>query len=191
MKRFIKNNLKVFVAIVISGIVFTGIGVYAASQYFAKDITFIPTNENFKKENGEPIENVEDALNELYKKSISNFAVFTDWKSVSSWNDHAFLTLNYLNRNFIRHENTKIIFEENGKYKLYTSIRNASTCSTSPQLKVFKNDVEILNLTNDKIGDTMTSKTIDIDINENDIIYGNIYGCGNNGVSYFTIIVYN
>ena len=66
MKNFIKNNLKVFVAVIISGIIFTGIGVYAASQYFAKDISFTPTNENFKKENGESINNVEDALNELF-----------------------------------------------------------------------------------------------------------------------------
>ena len=72
MKNFIKNNLKVFVTLVISGIVFTGIGVYAASQYFAKDITFTPINENFKKENGEAIDNVEDALNELYKKNYEN-----------------------------------------------------------------------------------------------------------------------
>lgn len=67
MKKFIKNNIKVFVTIIISGIVFSGISVYAASQYFARDISFTPTNENFKKENGEPIRNVEEALNEIYK----------------------------------------------------------------------------------------------------------------------------
>lgn len=47
MKKFIKNNLKVCVTVIISGIVFTGIGVYAASKYFAKDINFTPSNENF------------------------------------------------------------------------------------------------------------------------------------------------
>ena len=73
MKRFIKNNIKVFAAVIISGIVFTGIGVYAASVYLAKDINFTPTNENFKKENGEVITNVEDALNELYKYQRSDF----------------------------------------------------------------------------------------------------------------------
>ena len=75
MKNFIKNNLKVFVTLVISGIVFTGIGVYAASQYFARDISFTPTNENFKKENGEAITNVEDALNELYNNIDSNIQI--------------------------------------------------------------------------------------------------------------------
>ena len=66
MKKFIKNNLKVFVTMVITTIIVGSVSVYAASQYFAKDITFTPTNDNFKKENGEPIDNVEDALNELY-----------------------------------------------------------------------------------------------------------------------------
>ena len=63
MKRFIKNNLKVFVAVVISGIVFTGIGVYAANTYLAHDISYTPSNENFE------VSNVEDALNELYEAS--------------------------------------------------------------------------------------------------------------------------
>ena len=68
MKKFIKNNIKVFIATIISGIIFGGVGVYATSQHFAKDISFTPTNENFKKENGESITNVEDALNELYDR---------------------------------------------------------------------------------------------------------------------------
>ena len=66
MKNFIKNNLKVFVSIFVTTIIVGSVSVYAASQYFAKDINFTPTNENFKKENGEAITNVEDALNELY-----------------------------------------------------------------------------------------------------------------------------
>ena len=78
MKRFIKNNIKVFVAVIISGIVFTGVGVYAASQYFAKDISFTPTNENFKKENGEVITNAEDALNTLYSYTESKNNISDD-----------------------------------------------------------------------------------------------------------------
>lgn len=73
MKKFIKNNIKIFLIVLITTIIVGNISVYAASQYFAKDITFTPTNENFKKENGEPIDNVEDALNELYKYQRSDF----------------------------------------------------------------------------------------------------------------------
>ena len=69
MKKFIKANLKIFTAIIVSGIIFGGIGVYATSQYLAKDINYNPANKNFKKENGESIVNVEDALNELYGKT--------------------------------------------------------------------------------------------------------------------------
>lgn len=72
MKKFIKNNIKVFIATIISGIIFGGVGVYATSQYFAKDISFTPTNENFKKENGELVDNVEDAINSLYNNIESD-----------------------------------------------------------------------------------------------------------------------
>ena len=67
MKLFIKNNIKTFITILITTIVVGCVSVCAASQYFAKDINFEPANVNFKKENGEPIDNVEDALNELYE----------------------------------------------------------------------------------------------------------------------------
>ena len=63
MKQFIKNNLKVFVIVVITAILFTGIGVYAANTYLAHDISYTPSNENFE------VSNVEDALNELYDNS--------------------------------------------------------------------------------------------------------------------------
>ena len=124
MKRFIKNNLKVFVTLIISGIVFTGIGVYAASQYFAKDITFTPTNENFKKENGELIDNVEDALNELY--SMTNNNIFTgfeyfEWKCQRSV------------------KNTTAFYSS---YTLESSNWNFSKSSTLPYLYSYK-DVNI------------------------------------------------
>lgn len=69
MKQFLKNNLKVFVAVVLSGVLFTGIGVYATTQYLAKDITFTPNNEKFE------VTNVEDALNYLYMNSINNVSL--------------------------------------------------------------------------------------------------------------------
>ena len=77
MKQFIKNNIKTFITVLITTIIVGSISVYAASQYFAKDITFTPTNENFKKENGEPVNNVEDALNELYKTQNDDFVNFS------------------------------------------------------------------------------------------------------------------
>lgn len=73
MKKFIKNNIKTFMTILITTIIVGSVSVYAASQYFAKDISFTPTNENFKKENGEPIDNVEDAINELYERENKFF----------------------------------------------------------------------------------------------------------------------
>ena len=97
MKGFIKNNLKILVTLIILAILFTGIGVYAASQYYARDITFTPTNENFKKENGEPITNVEDALNELYSKQSYNIEMITNYNN-SNVTEYNNIVLNNLDK---------------------------------------------------------------------------------------------
>lgn len=86
MKRFIKNNLKVFVAIIITTIIVGSVSVYAATTYFAKDISFTPSDNN--KANGFTATNVEDALNELYKKSSNSLG--THFKFKSSMNKQNF-----------------------------------------------------------------------------------------------------
>ena len=88
MKQFIKNNLKVFVIVVITAILFTGIGVYAANTYLAHDISYTPSNENFD------VNNVEDALNELYDKTeISIENIFTNAKKVSDLSEKTTISL--------------------------------------------------------------------------------------------------
>lgn len=67
MKRFIKNNIKVFFAILITTIIIGSVSVYATSQYFATQIGFTPSPENQGK--GFTATNVEEALNQLYDKS--------------------------------------------------------------------------------------------------------------------------
>ena len=61
MKKIIKNNIRVIIILMICTILFTGFGVYA-NYYQAKDISFTPDNESWE------VENVEDAINDLYKK---------------------------------------------------------------------------------------------------------------------------
>lgn len=68
----IKRKIKLILTILITSIVVGSISVFAVIKYYARDISYTPINENFKKENGEPIDNVEDALNELYKTSYNN-----------------------------------------------------------------------------------------------------------------------
>lgn len=123
MKGFIKNNLKVLVVVIISGIVFTGIGVYAASQYLASDISFTPSDVNFKKENGEPIDNVEDAINELYnKKSSINSPnnIVTDGL-VFGFDSR----INYsLNSNNVIFKNNMAYFNGKDSYVIYPNYQN-------------------------------------------------------------------
>lgn len=80
MKKFITNNLKIITTIIISGSLFTGIGVYAATQYLAKDISFSPKDESWK------VTNVDAALNELYKNSNKSVYIYLRAESFSSSN---------------------------------------------------------------------------------------------------------
>lgn len=58
MKNIFRKNIKLFIGIFI-GIICSGITVYAAN-YLAKDIAFVPSNNNWK------VSNVEEAINDLY-----------------------------------------------------------------------------------------------------------------------------
>lgn len=63
MKKIIKNNLKVVLAIIITAIICISTTAYAITKIYARDITFTATNENFTATN------VEDAINELYENA--------------------------------------------------------------------------------------------------------------------------
>lgn len=63
MKAFLNKILNNLLIFVISGILFTGVGVYATTQFLAKDISFKPQDERFS------VTNVEDALNMLYSNN--------------------------------------------------------------------------------------------------------------------------
>ena len=61
MKKKIKANFKIIIAIVITAIICISTTVYASYKYFAKDIGFTPKNENWQ------VDNLEDAVNDLYE----------------------------------------------------------------------------------------------------------------------------
>lgn len=61
MKKKIKINFKIIIAIVITAIICVSTTVYASYNYFAKDIGFTPKNENWQ------VDNLEDAINDLYE----------------------------------------------------------------------------------------------------------------------------
>lgn len=60
-----KKNVKLFVGFIIGGLLFGSIGVYATTQYLAKDIKFTPLNSEWN------VDNVDDAINELYGTSTN------------------------------------------------------------------------------------------------------------------------
>ena len=64
MKNALIRNIKIIIpTIIICAVVFTSIGVYATYRYQAKDVGFVPTNENWD------VESVEGALNDLYSNA--------------------------------------------------------------------------------------------------------------------------
>lgn len=58
--------IKIVIIIIITAILFSSISAYATYNYLAKDISYTPSNSEFE------VDNVEDALNELYKSKISS-----------------------------------------------------------------------------------------------------------------------
>lgn len=123
MKNFIKSNLKVLITIIITTIIVGSVTVYAANQYLARDISFTPINENFKKNNGDPIENVEDAINALYQKSKADFITdglvfgfdpiinYNLGANVTLINNMAYFNGNNSYINFSRYQNKYITYE--------------------------------------------------------------------------------
>lgn len=147
MKNFIKNNLKVFVAIMITTIIVGTVSVYAASQYFAKDISFIPTNENFKKENGEAITNVEDALNELY--NINNKKV-----SIQLFENNSEGQLVLTNSIFSRYKKFKMVdmYNYNARSCIASVLNDAGTVRVNLQLNTEYNLNDLINNGYTKLG---------------------------------------
>lgn len=67
MKKFVKNNHKLLIGIII-GVIISGTGVYAATILFASgDVGFDNTNTNLTL-NGNPVDNVQDAIDAIYQK---------------------------------------------------------------------------------------------------------------------------
>ena len=75
MRKLIKKlkNSTLF-GIIIGGIIFGGIGIYTASLYYAKDVSYTPDDESWK------VSNVNDALNILYsmKTELDNLKSIGD-----------------------------------------------------------------------------------------------------------------
>ena len=65
MKRIFKNPIFTFF---FGAILFGSIGVVTAYALFANEIEYTPRDESWKKEDGEDIVNVEEAIDELYDK---------------------------------------------------------------------------------------------------------------------------
>lgn len=71
---------KTIITVIICGIIFTSIGVYA-TNYFAKDVTYKSNDENWK------VTNVNDALDDLYVLANDDTAEIIETGTVSQYLD--------------------------------------------------------------------------------------------------------
>lgn len=144
MKKKIKVNFKIIIAVIITAIICISTTVYASYNYFAKDIGFTPKNENWQ------VDNLEDAVNDLYeRKNIESGEAFLLTAGFSGINGvHGYR--NYGTDIYIKDLNFKNIKNFNYTY-------SSSTNDTTWQ---------ILNLSNDEITfineKAPTTKTVEI-----------------------------
>ena len=174
MKKVInKNTIFTFIL----GIIISGVTVYAVT-YNANQINFTPTNNNWKKQDGTNITNVQDALNSLYdNKKSSNNVIFVgaSWKYASNWGrGFSFNVLS--NDDYIEFSDRTVKFKKAGKVKITVFIDNTDTSSTNPMYKLYKDNEELLSLTNGKSENDYKKESIVVDVEKDSSIYPSMYG---------------
>ena len=72
LKNIIRKNFNIILIIIISGIVFSSISVYAVMQYTAEQVTFSSENSDWTPEN------VQNALDDLYNMKVNSTLTLVD-----------------------------------------------------------------------------------------------------------------
>lgn len=150
MKKVIKNRLFL---VIITMIITASVTVYAAG-ILASEISFTPKNSSWTKENGEPIKNVDDALNELYKNKsnsrevrdyIAAFAYRHETIAPTTWTyDYDMNNYNIFEIDFVRVQSgnlTVVGIKENDETEvLYSKSAPNQTEDTPSENFILKND---------------------------------------------------
>ncbi len=82
MKNLIKNSLFTFI---LGSLIFGSLTMVSAYNYIANNISFKPTDTNWKNEDGTDITNTEQAINSLYKRiQNKNISLYVSGNDVST-----------------------------------------------------------------------------------------------------------
>ena len=113
ISKFIKNNYKLFIGLIIGGIL-SGTSVYAANTIYSKNVTYDNSN------SGLSATNVQDALDETYSKCMPTATE----KIINLYNDGSNITTAYIGGNAsypsIRLNTSQgIMLDNNGHYRYY------------------------------------------------------------------------
>lgn len=99
--KMLKNKLKIILVIVITAILFGGLGVYATYNYLASDVSYTRDGTTMS---------VEDALNDLYKTKTKITKLNVTGSGIEYSNYYYFYITDYENYNNLTIDNLSIQF---------------------------------------------------------------------------------
>ena len=207
MKKILKSRLLFFL---LGAVIFSSATVFAYS-ILAPDVGFTPTDSTWKKEDGQSITNVEEAINELHSKmSRSSYVASFYIQSDITVNETKLPNI-YVNNDYGYIDNNgDLIITRYGEYQIFANVAHSPTYTTySTRLKAYLNNelltdgddfyyypdanigtVSAFNTGGDKVYNVLnTSRTI----NKNSVINAFINSDGNvSGIrGAYMIIFYN
>lgn len=187
MKKIFDSKLFYFV---LGAMIFSGITVCASTTYLSNQVVFTSTNSEWN------VNNVEDALNDLYNKQNNTttnevIGAYSSYKKATGWNDDG---MEYSISNsdaYFTYDVTarKITSKYTGKISVKLMIFNTGANSSKPQLSLYKNGTSVLTYQGvTPAAAAAISEEYIIDIAEGDILTSYMYGGGGNYSYYVTQI---
>ena len=179
--KFIKSNIKIFVAVVITMIVTASITGVVAYNYSAKDISYTSSDSNWN------VNNVEDAINSLRDVNKQGFKLVAEGNDAFSSGETTPTKINVdvKDSNYISNNVGIITINKKGKYIVFIDSGPSGTGSDG-RINQGMTSYNNLYVNNNKVGSTSgwagiyDIKYYIFDLNKNDTIYAERYGNGEN-----------
>ena len=129
MKKIMKSRIFIFI---LTAIMFTSIGVYAATTYKASEVVYNSSDGTSMS--------VNDALNELYQSSKTGGYVGLMWSKSAISPASKNIAVVYFNQNYGTNTSTSITLTKNGTYRIITiPIHNPKEITYTTHVKTYLN----------------------------------------------------
>ena len=205
MKKVLKSRIFL---VLITALIFSGIGGVVAYNYSAKDIAYTPSdtswnvnsvetaidslkNDNDRKYNERVAElerQYQNALSQV-QNSGGNKIIFlsSSWKAGKNWNNYGFSSNLIVDGNYVTFGSNTVTFSKNCNVRINVFMYNSDANSATPQFQLVHNNVVVFSGSNGKGSNATSVKSININAKANDTIYMKMYG-GGEATFYITYI---